>query len=125
MSDKESIRMMDHLGIITHLDIFDCESIQSLIDFKWTQYAKNFHYVMFTVNIVYLGVFYLFVRYRYLFLENNHTCKSLLWAMLGCNTVFMIYDLTQLTRQGSEYFSEIWNLTDQLLVWVSYINFYL
>lgn len=92
MADKENIRFMDLLGITDFLDIYDSKSIQNLIDFKWQQYAKWIHYVMFFNNSIFFIFFMIYTNLVYNEADLDHK-NGLLIAMLISNSIFMFYDM--------------------------------
>lgn len=61
--------MMDLLGIINYLDIFECPSVQSLIQYKWNTYARMIHYTMFLNNVIYFVFFMLYVNQKFIRIE--------------------------------------------------------
>ena len=93
--------------------------------FKWQKYAKYIHNVMFLNLVSYYILFMCFVNHKYINKNSDQMSRNLLIAIFVSNSIFMLYDMRQFYRQGWEYVSELWNWTDQLLVWLGYLNIYI
>ena len=103
---------MDALGETEELEVFDCPAIIDLIDYKWKSYAGIIHYIGLIAHLIYVSVFSLYVFELYIY-KTTKGISLLEATMLMCILYPLIYDMTQLKKQGfKEYLSDPWNYLD-------------
>jgi len=112
------------------IDIFKEQLIIDIIDYKWNLYAQKLFYFggfmhfCFTLSvIIYVNQIYILnigqIGYED---ENNETNFWFTIVLLVGIMYPMCYDLTQLVRSGWDYFGDIWNYNDFLLIQFSLLN---
>ena len=117
--------LMDACGNTDELEIFETRTLRDLLDFKWDTYASTIHYIMFSFHCIYMVIFSIFINEMYVY--RTGSLQTLVLAGSAVCLVFpMLYDMTQLKKQGiREYSSDIWNYFDQMHIWGGFINIYL
>ena len=65
---NEEVKFMDSCQNIEqeHLDMFDCESLQELINFKWAEYGFTFHLIGCMIHFAQIGILIIYVNFAYI-----------------------------------------------------------
>ena len=104
--------LMDACGNTEELEIFATRTLQDLINFKWDTYASTIHFVMFFFHCIYMIIFSIFVFEMYVYRTGTLQPLVLVGSAI-CLLFPMLYDMTQLKKQGiREYSGDIWNYFD-------------
>ena len=97
MDYVEDGSLMNALGDVEELEIFDNKVVKDLIEFKWKQYAGKFHYIGATIHVIYVLIFNYYVSS---FLQHEHFYNEtyqlylLNFVMMFCLVYPLIYDMT-------------------------------
>jgi len=93
-----------------------------MISFKWDQYAKNWHYFGAAMHFFYL--FTIIVYIKQVYVENALGDYARIFAIVLAVGIFYpaCYDISQLIREGREYFNDPWNYSDFISIMSGLIN---
>jgi hypothetical protein len=64
--DEDAETIMEIISDSDELEMFNCKSIQDLIEFKWNKYAKYIHYTGSFFHVSYVIVFFIYVNEVYI-----------------------------------------------------------
>jgi len=130
---QEKGRLIDALSDSEDLEIFKTDLIMDLIDFKWYAFAKKvhsrgfrFHIAMIVVTALYIHASYIGHDFGLGAAYNDLWIKGLL-TTIGLLLIYpLVYDTTQLMKQGfKSYFSQFWNYIDLLNIYGGIFNLYM
>lgn len=78
--------------------MFDTETIQNIIEYKWTMYGRQHHFLGMAMHMFYTGMLTLYVKEAYL----SETGYQQAWtAVLFAGIIYpAYYDFRQLYRLG-------------------------
>ena len=90
---NDEVSLMSHLASTTQIEIFNTKAVQNLIEFKWNNYAKAFHFIFAFIHMIYLTTFLFYINTVYI---NREFAKQKLeiYIMIFCNCIATIYDIT-------------------------------
>lgn len=93
-----------------------------MIEFKWDKYARNFHYFGASAHFFYMFTICVYVNQVYV--DNALGDNNQLFAiLLACGLFYpATYELTQVIKDGAEYWAEIWNYSDFIHIWSGVLN---
>jgi hypothetical protein len=106
------------------LDMFKCESIQELIDFKWNEFGFNFHLIGSLIHMVQISILIFYVNYVYIrgslevtadgkLVNGNPAAIILLTGIIYP----LCYSVIQSMRVGTaEYFQDYGNWFDMFYI---------
>lgn len=91
------------------LVLFEQESIQHIIDYKWKTYGYNFFLLKFVLYFVFLVFYYIDLESIHTTHEDGKRIKDpqYYFCKLVCSLIqliFFLYELFQIKNEGSEYF---------------------
>ena len=119
---NDQIDFISMIGDIDEVEIFRAESIIELIKYKWDNYGFMWHFVGVIMHIIYLITITIFVKNVYVDTDEKDKGYFISIMLMGILYPF-IYDSIQLYRVGFvTYFSEFWNYTDILFIWLGLTN---
>ena len=116
----EKIEGMDKLEVSRTLmdskdiELFEQESIQVIIDYKWNTYGRDFFLAKFLVYFVFLVFYFMDLATLDSVDEDGERNKSwIFWISKGVcsliNLAFFCYELVQMKNDRLEYFLDSWN----------------
>lgn len=136
MSQDEG-SIMDAIADSEELGIFKTELIKDMVDYKWQTYAQSQHTLGAFIHWVYVAVLMSYINVVFLKPEsfdaqgvriNPDPYTPLLFASLVCLCYPIMYDGTQMLKQGFDYFKDGWNYIDILNIglglWSVYCQLY-
>ena len=92
--------LMNALGDIEELEIFENKVVKDLIEFKWKQYAGKFHYMGASIHVIYVLIFNYYVSsFLQVKLGDDDDAFELYFlnfSMMICLVYPLVYDMTQL-----------------------------
>jgi len=101
------------------IELFEQESVQHIIDFKWNKYAKDFFLFKFFMYVVFLTVYYLDLESTHYADDDGNRIKG--YMFFGFKAVefiiqflFFVYELVQVKLEKRDYFEDIWNYFELL-----------
>lgn len=126
-NDGEHIN--DHISFMSlcsdseEIEIFQTDSLQQLIEFKWVSYGRFHHFFGCMMHLFYTGIFALYVNNACL-KENEKWINNIYAAFLLLGILYpMVYDMAQMYKAGiSVYFSDTANYADFIYIWGSVGN---
>lgn len=106
------------------LDIFETDTIQKLIEFKWQTYAMKHHVFGCIMHFFYLTMLVIYTHVIYINASGDESSRQLYTILLAIGIFYpAAYDLTQMFRGGlTDYFSDPWNYSDLTYIWSSIAN---
>ena len=117
-------RLMEMIGDTESVTIFTAKVLQDLIDFKWIKYARDIHFLGAFIHLIYVITFCVYVSEIYLENDEGENKTTLLIMMAVSLFYALVYDFRQLFLSGFDYFLDVWNYSDQLHIWLGYLNIY-
>ena len=106
--------LMRFLSQSDDLEIFQQESIQVIVEYKWETYTKQFFLNKLAMYFLFLMVLYIDIDR--VFIDYYHDGRDkgpgyILRKSIGIciQAFFFTYEMQQLYNAGKEYFSDIWN----------------
>jgi hypothetical protein len=118
---NEDVSLMQLCGDTEELEIFNTESLQQVIQYKWDKYGRNHHLLGCIMHLFYTIIMIVYVKNSYL-IENE---DQVIYAILLAIGILYpaLYDITQLFRGGiGDYFSDLSNYGDLLYIYGSLAN---
>lgn len=114
--------IMHQCGQTEELELFECDAMKDLIEFKWTSYARAIHYIGFSMHMMYFVVYSLFCFEVYVYQDTSH--QGIFLILMAILLLYpLIYDMTQFRKSGIKvYLSDMWNYSDQCHIWLGYSN---
>ncbi|CDW83686.1 serine threonine protein kinase [Stylonychia lemnae] len=102
-----------------NLDLFDCEIIQFILDFKWQMYAQKFFRGNFMLYMIFMTSF-LIDLYFFVTQKSNRSRGTQFILKLVCY-VYLIYSIyyeakTYIKQGWQNYFNELWSYVDIIVV---------
>ena len=96
------------------INLFQQESIKSIIDYKWDTYGRDFFLYKFYFYAVFLIFYYADIHTMDLVGEDGLRRKDLMFYVIKgvctlINLVFFFYELYQMKNDGLDYFYDSWN----------------
>ena len=96
------------------IELFEQESIQKIIDYKWDTYGREFFLLKFYCYMLFLLVYYYDLEYIADADEDGlrikgftfYFCKGICFFI---QSLFFIYELVQMKIDGFDYFFDSWN----------------
>lgn len=131
---EEDGELIDAIADSEELEIFRCQIIKDLLDYKWETFARRVHFIGAFFHVCYVVAMYWYIINVFLIpptkeadgtLVNPPPNIDLLIAMLVCLFYPLNYDGTQLIKGGFSYFKDPWNYVDMLHIALGYFNIYL
>lgn len=130
---SEDGQLMPAIADSDQLKIFECDVVRDLIDYKWQRFARIVHVRGLIFHTIYIVVLSMYIRAEYLKQQDGVAervpHKGLLGGIAVCLIYPLLYDGTQLLKQGWEvyFFSEssFWNYIDMLHIVLGYLNIFL
>lgn len=114
--------IMRQCGQTKELELFECQAMKDLIEFKWRSYARAIHYIGFSTHMMYFVVYSLFCFEVYVYQDTSRR-GFFLTSMAILLLYPLIYDMTQFRKSGvTVYLSDMWNYSDQCHIWLGYTN---
>ena len=113
------------------LAIFNCDVVRDCIDYKWQKFARIVHVRGLIFHTLYIINLSMYIRAEYLkqTVAERVPHKGLLGGIAVCLIYPLLYDGTQLVKQGWQvyFFSEssFWNYIDMLHIVLGYLNIFL
>ena len=108
-------------GETDELEIFETESLQQVIQFKWDTYGRKHHLFGCMMHMFYTFILITYVKNAYLIENENQMIYAILIAVGILYPA--LYDFTQMIRAGlAAYFGDLWNLADLLYIYGSIGN---
>jgi len=107
--------------------------VKDLIEYKWTEYARNIQWFGWILHIIYQIVLGYYVETVYLSepvfndkgVRQEPEVNTYVIVALSVLLVYPVfYDGTQMVKSGWSYFQEPWNWLDILHVFLGYGNIY-
>jgi len=108
------------------LDMFETFSLQSLISFKWQQFANSFHMFGCFIHILYIVI--LFIYTEKIYIEGLEAGSQNLWAYILLLGILYptVYETVQMLQIGlADYWSDVGNLVDCTYIWGSVVMSFL
>jgi hypothetical protein len=104
------------------LDIFETQTFEELINFKWTKFAKDLHFRGCIAHFLYLALMIIYVNFIYIL--DNQEVKGVLSYLLFIAVIYPCwYDTLQLYKIGwREYFNDTQNISDVVYTYGSIAN---
>jgi len=109
------------------LEIFTSTALTSMIDYKWGAYAYKAHGIGCVIHILYIISVALFINDTYLMdaLPEEHYASPAFMVILGICLIYpLLYDGTQMFKQGVDYLKDTWNYVDMLHIGLGYLNLF-
>jgi len=106
--------------------MFESETLQTLIEFKWQQYGLNFHLFGFFIHIVY--IIYLFVYTNIVYINGIDENDTNIYAYILLIGILYptVYETIQMLQNGvADYLGDIGNYVDLTYIWGSVIMSFL
>ena len=106
------------------MTIFNTESFNILIQYKWEQYGQKHHVFGSVMHFIYVIIIIIYVNNIYLY-ELKDPKQHYYFSMLLLAGIFYpwMYDLVQLCKDGPKaYFSDPWNYVDFFYIYGSLAN---
>ena len=118
----EGVSFLSLCAASDELELFETETLDELITFKWDTYARSFMLIGCFFHFCYLTIMIIYVNAIYINVDDSNA--YLYGVLLLIGIVYpMLYDLRQLYIQGpKEYFQDLFNYSDQIYVWASFAN---
>jgi hypothetical protein len=103
---NEGIFLMEEFAESEELEVFTSKSLIDLLEFKWTEFGKQFHMVGCCMHFMYMSL--LFVYINQVYIENNDKLSLYYSIGLFVGLIYpMVYEFYQIYRLGlEEYISD-------------------
>lgn len=118
----EGVLLVNQFFDSEELEIFDCQILKDLLQFKWNMFARKLHTFGCAMHFFYLGTIMAYINMVYIesFGAENQQLYTLL---LGIGISYpAAYDTIQMIKSGSEYWADVWNYSDFLFIWSSFMS---
>lgn len=113
---RQDVSLMGLLCESEELEIFDQKVIEDIINFKWDNYARNWHYTGAVMHLFYVTVFTIYIYSVYVQNAAGDGEGQIYVILLAVGIAYpFTYDTMQLCKQGIAYFEDSWNYTDFIL----------
>ena len=121
---NSDVNFMGLLNETEELEIYETQTIQELIQFKWDKYARKHHIFGCMMHLFYIFTLVLYINIVYIHNSGSPKDQQTYSILLAFGILYpAMYDWTQMFRGGLEnYFSDFWNYTDLLYIWSSIGN---
>ena len=121
---NDDVELMNTITASEELDIFETESIQQLIEFKWQTYAMKHHVFGCVMHFFYLTMLVIYTHVIYINNSGDESSRKLYTILLAIGILYPAgYDISQMLRVGlSDYLADVWNYSDLLYIWSSVAN---
>ena len=121
--EREGIKLMELCYDSEELEIFDQQLIMDIIEFKWNSYARQWHYFGAFMHFFYMFTVIIYVNKVYIDNAGGQEENNIFTLLLAFGIIYSaIYDTSQMIREGTEYWNDIWNYTDFIYIWSSMLN---
>jgi len=120
---NDDVALMDLLGATEELEIFDSETLQQYIEFKWLKYGRAHFIFGSCMHCLYVLMLMIYINATYLHDAPGvpHTQYTLILSLAIIYP--WIYDFIQLAQDGpAAYFSDPWNYADVYYIYGSILN---
>lgn len=124
--------LMRAIADSNELSIFETDLVRDMIDYKWYAYAANMHRFGAVIHIIYVCSLMYYISDVFLrteeFDEVTHIRISpppnadVIKIMCLCLVYPLVYDGTQMAKQGHDYLQDVWNYIDILHISLGYFN---
>ena len=93
--------------------MFESESVQDMIYYKWNTYAYKIHYTGAFAHFFYIVMLTIYIYQTYL-VGTFGEVTSIVYPILMIVGILypFLYDTTQLCKSGISYFDDPWNYSD-------------
>ncbi|CDW84948.1 UNKNOWN [Stylonychia lemnae] len=124
-------QLMNVLSQTENPEYFENKTIQTIINFKWNQYTKQFYKNRFYVYLIFMASFIFDIFYSTYASQSNsdptqqdgeavlETTPPNIWLKISTKVIcggvliyFLIYEIQQIRVQKGEYFNDGWNYFD-------------
>ena len=127
--------LIDSIFNSEELAIYESESVKDVVDYKWRVFSRPVHRIGACIHIFYMCVLILYINIVFLEPEivydesgvnklSPPPSKTLLYLSMICLIYPLLYDGTQMHKQGITYYQDPWNYIDILHISMGYINVY-
>jgi len=130
---EDNGQLMNAIAGSEELEIFKTDLIKDLIDYKWNTYAQAQHRFGAIVHMTYVVVLMYYISKIFL-QESKYDAQGirinpdpdnfLLVIIMGCLVYPLLYDGTQMLKQGADYLTDSWNYLDMIHISLGYYNVY-
>jgi hypothetical protein len=120
---NEGVSVLDLLQQSPELELFGCQAILDLVDFKWGAFGQGHHALACLFHVFYVAVFLAHVIGVYI--QGVATEQEIYFLLgMGLGIAYpLAYECAQLRQQGlTRYLEDVWNLTDVVYLALSLAN---
>lgn len=113
------------------LELFEQESIQMLIDFKWNTYTKHFFMAKFFLYFAFVGFYYVDIEsgLQHMRLHKSRISHLSFFLTKGITMfvmfLFLLYEIQQFKIEKAMYIRDVWNYMEVLGITVFYLGAYI
>ena len=105
-----------------NMDVFNCQALQDLIDYKWNSHCGMIHYFGAMSHLTMLVLYSIYIIRTYCYLMDG---AYIITPMLILMIYPLIYDMSQLYTVGfTEYIQDPWNWFDQAYIFLGTANLF-
>lgn len=79
------------------LEIFDCQAIDVILEYKWKNYARKIHLIGLMFHLVYVLFFSWYVSSRFVYHDDHY--DTVINSVMTISLMYpLVYDMTQLKK---------------------------
>ena len=123
---NKEVSLMKLICDSNQLELFNCDVVQDLIDFKWQRLGKRWHLVGCIFHFFYMFILMYYINMVYIHNEINYKGDGTFERQKVIDFTFILmigivystmYNILQMLTMGPiKYFSELWNWLDLIYI---------